>query len=290
VSIGRDLHRLCASAVIVLLVLFACAQKPEAAFAKCINLKQPGHFTQDFQSFSRRFPRNQKLDPQHMIIVGMFIQKPLESSGRNRWGRTPSGFPLLQGGEFGWHASGNKSADCFGLAQAVGLPPCLETENHRSRSPLGDGCFVLLGKKSFKCRSGDRLRGGLPYFPGLESSELDWQSRSNQSVDGLRLTEFVQGSPSFQFGDYGRKAAVSGHQRSMMPSAQNAGNSQSRNFFGRSFLSAIYNKVRYRLRLISAQESTEKHRREQAKFSMELATMAIGATAAKEQITMVLTR
>jgi hypothetical protein len=224
------------------------------------------------------------------IIAGMFIQKSLEGSARNRRGRTPSGFPLLQGGEFGWHASGNKSADCLGLAQAVGLPPGFKTENHRSRSPLGDGCFVSLGKKSFKCRSGDRLRGGLPYFPGLESSELDWQTRSNQSLDGLRLTEFVQGSPSFQFGDYGRKAAVFGHQRPMMPSAQNAGNSQSRKFSRRSSFSAIYNKVRYISQLISAQESTKKHRREHAKFSTELATIAIGATAPKEQNTMVLTR
>jgi hypothetical protein len=84
------------------------------------------------------------------IFAGMFIQKSLEGSGRNRWGRTPSGFPLLQGGEFGWHASGNKSADCLGLAQAVGLPPCLETENHRNRSPLGDGCFVSLEVASGK--------------------------------------------------------------------------------------------------------------------------------------------
>jgi hypothetical protein len=196
------------------------------------------------------------------IIAGMFIQKSLEGSARNRRGRTPSGFPLLQGGEFGWHASGNKSADCLGLAQAVGLPPGFKTENHRSRSPLGDGCFVSLAKKSFKCRSGDRLRGGLPDFPGLESSELDWQTRSNQSLDGLRLTEFVQGSPSFQFGDYGRKAAVFGHQRPMMPSAQNAGNSQSRNFFDvalfRRFItkSVIY-RSSYRLR--RAQRSTEEN-------------------------------
>ena len=217
------------------------------------------------------------------IEAGMFMQKSFKSGGRDCRGRTPSGFPLLQCGEPGGHASGNESTDCLGLAQIIGLPPGLETQNDRSRSLLGHRSFVSPGKESFKRRSRNGLRRGLPYFPGLESAEFDWQSGSNQSLDRLRLTEFVPGSPGFQFGDNRCKAAVSGHQRSMMPSAQNAGNSRSRKFFRCSFLSAIYNKVRYIPQLISAQESTEKHRREHANFSMDLATMAITATAAKEQ-------
>jgi hypothetical protein len=173
------------------------------------------------------------------------MQKSFKSGGRDCWGRTPSGFPLLQCGELGGHASANESGDCVGLAQIIGFPPSLETENNRSRSLLGHGSFVSPGKESFKRRSRNRLRRGLPDFPGLESAEFDWQSGGNQSLDRLRLTEFVQGSPCFQFGDYGREVAVSGHRRSMMPIAQNAGNSQSQKFCGTALLSPIYNKVRY---------------------------------------------
>src|SRR5271157_881890 len=201
------------------------------------------------------------------IEAGMFMQKSFEGRGRDRRGRTPSGLPLLQCGEFGGHASGNESTDCVGLAQIIGLPPGLETENDRSRSLLGHGSFVSPGKESFKRRSRNRLRRGLPYFPGLESAEFDWQSGGNQSLDRLRLTEFVQRSPCFQFGDHGREAAVSGHQRSMMPIAQNAGNSQSQKFLGTAHLSPIYNKIRYILRRISGQESAKKRRREHANVS-----------------------
>ena len=217
------------------------------------------------------------------INAGVFIQKSFKGGGRNcRW-RTPSGFPLLQGGQLGGHASRNESIYCLGLAQIIGLPPSLQTENDSSGTLLRRGRFVSLGKESFKRRSGDRLRSGLPYFPGLERAQFDRQSGGNQSLDGLRLTEFVQGSPGFQFSDYGREAAVSGHQRSMMPMAQNAGNSQSpKIFFCAADFGAIYNKVRYRLRHISGQESTKKRRREHAMLSMEKAEMAIGATAAKE--------
>jgi hypothetical protein len=203
------------------------------------------------------------------INVGVFIQKSFKGRGRDRSGRTPSGFPLLQCGELGGHASGNESADCVGLAQIIGLPPGLETENDRSRSLLGHGSFVSPGKESLKRRNGNRLRRGLPYFPGLESAEFDRQSGGNQSLDRLRLTEFVQRSPCFQFGDYGQEAAVSGHQRSMMPIAQNAGNSQSQKFSSTALFSAIYNKVRYILRHISGQESTKKRRREHTNVPME---------------------
>jgi hypothetical protein len=216
------------------------------------------------------------------INAGVFIQKSFKGGGRNcRW-RTPSGFPLLQGGQLGGHASRNESIYCLGLAQIIGLPPSLQTENDSSGTLLRRGRFVSLGKESFKRRSGDRLRSGLPYFPGLERAQFDRQSGGNQSLDRLRLTEFVQGSPGFQFSDYGREAAVSGHQRSMMPMAQNAGNSQSRKFFGTADFGAIYNKVRYRLRHITGQEGTRRSRRERPTFSMEKAEMAIGATAANE--------
>ena len=196
------------------------------------------------------------------INAGVFIQKSFKGRGRNcRW-RTPSGFPLLQRGELGRHASRNESTDCLGLAQIIGLPPSLETENDWSGSLLRHGRFLSLGKESFKRRSGDRLRRGLPYFPGLESAQFDRQSGGNQSLDRLRLTEFVQGSPGFQFSDYGREAAVSGHQRSMMPMAQNAGNSQSRNFFaqptlGRFITKSVIDCGTYRVR--RAQRSTEEN-------------------------------
>ena len=203
------------------------------------------------------------------IEAGMFMQKSFKSGGRDCRGRTPSGFPLLQCGELGGHASGNESTDCLGLAQIIGLPPGLETQNDRSRSLLGHRSFVSPGKESFKRRSRNGLRRGLPYFPGLESAEFDWQSGGNQSLDRLRLTEFVQGSPCFQFGDHGREAAVSGHQRSMMPIAQNAGNSQSQKFFSTaSYRRSITKSVIY-LRRISGQESTKKRRREHANVPME---------------------
>ena len=203
------------------------------------------------------------------IKAGMFIQKSFKSGGRDCWGRTPSGFPLLQCGELGGYASGNESTDCLGLAQIIGLPPGLEAENDRSRSLLGHRSFVSPGKESFKRRSRNGLRRSLPYFPGLESAEFDWQSGGNQSLDRLRLTEFVQGSPCFQFGDYGREAAVSGHQRSMMPIAQNAGNSQSQKFFSTASYRRSITKSVIHLRRISGQESTKKRRREHANVSME---------------------
>ena len=176
------------------------------------------------------------------INAGVFIQKSFKGGGRNcRW-RTPSGFPLLQGGQLGGHASRNESIYCLGLAQIIGLPPSLQTENDSSGTLLRRGRFVSLGKESFKCRSGDRLRSGLPYFPGLKRAQFDRQSGGDQFPDRLRLTEFVQGSPGSQFSDYGREAAVSGHQRSMMPMAQNAGNSQSRKFLAQPTLGRFITK------------------------------------------------
>ena len=165
------------------------------------------------------------------ISTGVFIQKSFKSGGRNCRRRAPSGFPLLQCGQLRGHARRNKSTDCLGLAQVIGLSPRLETYNDRSGSFLRRGRFVSLGKKFFKRRGRDGLRRGLPYFPCLESAEFDWQPGGNQSLDRLGLTEFVQGSPCFQFGNYGREAADFGHQRSMMPIVQNAGNSHSQEFF-----------------------------------------------------------
>jgi hypothetical protein len=115
---------------------------------------------------------------------------------------------------------------------------------------------MVLREKSFKRRSGDRLRRGLTYFPGLESAEFDRQAGGNHSLDRLRLAESVQGSPCFQLGYYGREAAVLGHQCPMMPIAQNAGNSQSKDFCDWGRHGALYNKVRYRLRYTSGQRRT----------------------------------
>lgn len=146
------------------------------------------------------------------INGGAFSQKSFEGSGRNRSRRAPSGLPLLQRSELGRHTCRTESRDCLGLRQIIGLPPCLETDNDRSRRPLRRGRFMVPGKKSFKRGSCDRLRRGLTDFPGLESTEFDWQPCGNQSLDRLRLAEFVQDSPFFQLGYYGRQAAVLGHQ------------------------------------------------------------------------------
>jgi len=128
---------------------------------------------------------------------------------------------------------------------------------------------MVLREKSFQRRSGDRLRRGLTYFPGLESAELDRQAGGNHSLDRLRLAESVEGSPCFQLGNYGREAAVLGHQCPMMPIAQNAGNSQSKDFFDWGRRGALYNEVRYRLRRISDQKSAEQRRGEHAFFLTE---------------------
>jgi hypothetical protein len=179
------------------------------------------------------------------INAGVFNQKSFKSSARDRRGRTPSGLPLLQCSELGRHAGRIECSDCLGLGQIIRLPPSLQTNNDRSRRPLRRGCFMVLREKSFKRRSGDRLRSGLTYFPGLQSAEFNWQTGGNQSLDRLRLAKFVQGSPCFQLGNHGRKAAVLGHQRPMMPTAQSAGNPPSQKFFRSGRRYPVYNKLRY---------------------------------------------
>ena len=147
-------------------------------------------FAEFLQSFGRCFPKSRQLDcvreqeePDLMregpaINLGVFFQKSLKGRGRNRSRRTPSYFPLSQGGEFGGHASGNKNTDCLCLAQVISLPPGLKPENDRSGRSLRYRCFELLGKEPFKCRSGDGLRRGarplpcwrVPSFTGKPSS------------------------------------------------------------------------------------------------------------------------
>ena len=90
-----------------------------------------------FRRFSQRFPRNQgqdwrmsKEEPNLMsgtspINTGVFIQKSLEGGGRDRSGRAPSDFPMLQGAEFGGQSRSNKSTYGLGLAQVIRLPPIL---------------------------------------------------------------------------------------------------------------------------------------------------------------------
>jgi hypothetical protein len=143
--------------------------------------------------------------------AGVFIQKSLEGGGRNRWGRTPSGFPLLQSGEFSGQTSGNKNINCLGLAQIICLPPSLETEDDRSRSPLRPGCFVLLGKELLKCRSGNGLRRGARSLPLLKRAQLYWQAGMNECANSLRLAESEGFPPSFQFCDNGMRR-FAGHQ------------------------------------------------------------------------------
>jgi hypothetical protein len=147
------------------------------------------------------------------IKAGMFMQKSFKSGGRDCWGRTSSGFPLLQCLEFGGHAGGNESGDCLGLAQIIGLPPGLETENDRSGSLLRHGRFVVLQKEPFECRSGHRLRRGARSLPLLEGGKLYWQAASHKRTDCLRLTETAGRTPCFQFYDH-RVERLAGHERS----------------------------------------------------------------------------
>ena len=145
------------------------------------------------------------------INAGMFMQKSFKSGGRDCWGRTPSGFPLLQCLKFGGHACGNESGDRLGLTQIVGLPPRLETKNDRSGNLLRHGCFLVLQKESFEGRGGNSLRGGARSLPLLEGAKLYWQATSHKCADRLRLTETPGRTPGFQFYDYGMER-LTGHQ------------------------------------------------------------------------------
>jgi hypothetical protein len=159
------------------------------------------------------------------IPIGVFFQKPLKSGRRDCRRRPPSRLPLLQSSELRGNAAGSKSLDRLSLAQTVRLPPRLKTKNDGRGSSAGNGCFVSIRDKSFKCSGSDRLRRSLPYFPSLERTEFYWQTGGNQYLNSFRLTEFASGSPGYQFGDYGQDAAVAGHQDSIMTAAQNTGNS-----------------------------------------------------------------
>ncbi len=146
-----------------------------------------------------------------LINAGMFMQKSFKSGGGDCWGRTPSAFPLLQCLEFGGHACGNESGDCLGLAQIFGLPPGLETKNDRSGDLLRHGCFVVLQKESFECRSGHSLRRGARSLPLLKGAKLYWQATSHKRTDRLRLTQSPGRTPGFQFCDH-RVERLTGHQ------------------------------------------------------------------------------
>jgi hypothetical protein len=145
------------------------------------------------------------------IDTGMFMQKSFKSGGGDCWGRTPSAFPLLQCLEFSGHACGNESGDCLGLAQTVGLPPRLEPENDRSGDLLRHGCFVMLQKEPFQCRSGHRLRRGACSLPLLKGAKLYRQAISHKRADRLRLAETPGCTPGLQFCDH-RVEQLTGHQ------------------------------------------------------------------------------
>jgi hypothetical protein len=158
------------------------------------------------------------------IKAGMFMQKSFKSGGRDCWGRTPSGFPLLQSLEFGRHAGGNESGDCLGLAQFIDLPPRLETENDRSGSLLRQGRFVVLQKEPFECRGGHGLRRGARSLPLLEGAKLYWQAACHKRTDGLRLTETAGRTPCFQLYDH-RVERLTGHERKLiMPIPRHSSN------------------------------------------------------------------
>jgi hypothetical protein len=135
----------------------------------------------------------------------MFVEEPLECCGCDRRRRTPSDFPLLQCGKFGWYAGRGESADCFGLAEIIGLPPGFKAENDRCRSSLRNRCFVLLGKESFKRRRSHGMGGGTRSFPLLKRTDFYRQSGIHEHTHRLRLAKAVKRAPSFQFYDYGMK-------------------------------------------------------------------------------------
>jgi hypothetical protein len=177
----------------------------------------------------------------------MFVQKSVERSCRDG-ARLPSpAFPILKGTEFGRESSGDQNSHGLNLAQIICFPPSLETDDYRGWNSLRQEYLLLLRKEPLKRSRRDGLRRRLSYFPCLESTEFDGQTGGNQSADRLRLTEILTDSPSFQFGDCRRQAAVAGHHRCMMAFGVNAGNSQSRKFFDTALYSAEYNEVRYSL-------------------------------------------
>ena len=146
-----------------------------------------------------------------LIDTGMFMQKSFKSGGCDCWGRTPAAFPLLQCLEFSGHACGEESGDCLGLAQIVGLPPGFEPENDRSGGLLRHGCFVVLQKEPFDCRSGHSLWRGARSLPLLEGAKLYWQTTNHKRTDRLRLTQSTGRTPGFQFCDH-RVERLTGHQ------------------------------------------------------------------------------
>jgi len=135
----------------------------------------------------------------------VFIEKPLEGRGRDRRRRAPATFPLLQCGKFGGYASRSQNADCFGLAEIIGLAPGFEAENDWCGGSLRSRRFVLLGKESFKRRRGHGLRGGTRSFPLLKRTDLYRQTGVHEDTDRLRLAKAVNRPPSFQFHDNGMK-------------------------------------------------------------------------------------
>ena len=135
----------------------------------------------------------------------MFIEKSLECRSRDRRRRTPSDFPLLQCGKFGGYAGGTENADCFGLAEIIGLAPRFEAQNDRCGRSLRSRCFVLLGKEPFKgCRS-HGLGGGTRSFPLLKRTDFYRQTGVHEHTHRLRLAKAVNRPPSFEFCDYGMR-------------------------------------------------------------------------------------
>ena len=140
------------------------------------------------------------------------MQKSFKSGGGDCWGRAPAAFPLLQCLKFSGHACGDESGDCLALAQIVGLPPRLESENDWSGDLLRHGYFMVLQKEPFKRCRGHRLRRGTRSLPLLKRAKLYWQATGHERTDRLRLTQSPGGTPSFQFCDH-RVKRLHGHQR-----------------------------------------------------------------------------
>ena len=61
----------------------------------------------------------------------MLIKKPRECRGSDWLRRMPSNLPTLKSFEFCWESCREQCFHRLCLAKVIGLPPCLESSNHR---------------------------------------------------------------------------------------------------------------------------------------------------------------
>ena len=75
------------------------------------------------------------------IKAGIFMQKSFKSGGRDCWGRTPSGFPLLQCGKFGGHANLDQPCPGADLSSSTRHP------RRQAQAPREQGAGVAAARR-----------------------------------------------------------------------------------------------------------------------------------------------